>query len=97
MDKKFYFYILASKKNGTLYKGITSELVQRIWKHKTKYYEGFTNKYNVDKLVYYEVYENAEGAIKREKLVRYWKRQWKLDLINKFNPDWKDLYEEISK
>ena len=80
MDKKFYFYILASKKNGTLYKGITSELVQRIWKHKTKYYE---------------VYENAEGAIKREKLVRYWKRQWKLDLINEFNPDWKDLYNDI--
>lgn len=95
MDKQFYVYILASKRNGTLYIGITSGLVQRIWQHKNKMVEGFTQKYNVNKLVYYEVHPNAESAITREKQVKKWRRSWKIRLIEEKNPDWKDLYDDI--
>ena len=95
MQKLFYLYILTSKRNGTLYTGVTSNLVQRVWQHKNKLGEGFTKKYNVDKLVYYEVHESAESAITREKQVKAWKREWKLRLIGENNPDWVDLYNEI--
>ena len=95
MDKQFYVYILASKRNGTLYIGITSGLVQRIWQHKNKMVEGFTQKYNVNKLVYYEVHPNAESAITREKQMKKWRRSWKIRLIEEKNPDWKDLYDDI--
>ena len=95
MDKLYYVYILASKKNGTLYIGITSNLIRRIWEHKNKVVEGFTSKYNVDKLVYYEIFGDPENAIKREKRLKYYKRKWKIDLIEKSNPEWKDLYWEI--
>ena len=95
MQKLFYLYILASKPNGTLYTGVTSNLVQRVWQHKNKLGEGFTKKYNVDKLVYYEVHESAESAITREKQVKAWKREWKLRLIRENNPGWRDLYNEI--
>jgi len=88
-------YILASKRNGTLYIGITSGLVQRIWQHKNKMVEGFTQKYNVNKLVYYEVHPNAESAITREKQMKKWRRSWKIRLIEEKNPDWKDLYDDI--
>ena len=88
-------YILASKRNGTLYIGITSGLAQRIWQHKNKMVEGFTQKYNVNKLVYYEVHPNAESAITREKQVKKWRRSWKIRLIEEKNPDWKDLYDDI--
>jgi len=88
-------YILASKRNGTLYIGVTSDPVQRIWQHKNKMVGGFTKKYNVNKLVYYEVHLNAEGAIVREKQMKKWQRAWKIQLIEEKNPDWKDLYDDI--
>jgi putative endonuclease len=96
MEKDYYVYILASKRNGTLYIGITSDLIKRVWEHKNKVVEGFTQKYNVDKLVYYEQYQDAENAIRREKRLKKYSRKWKLDLIEKFNPNWKDLYDDIS-
>jgi putative endonuclease len=96
MEKDYYVYILASKRNGTLYIGITSDLIKRAWEHKNKVVEGFTQKYNVDKLVYYEQYKDAENAIRRGKRLKKYNRKWKLDLIEKFNPNWKDLYDDIS-
>lgn len=93
MDKQFC--ILASRKNGTFYIGVTSELAKRVWQHKNKQVDGFTKKYNVDKLVYYEIHENAESAIQREKQIKKWNRRWKLRIIEKANPAWRDLYEDI--
>ena len=95
MDKQFCVYILASQKNGTLYIGVTSELAKRIWQHKNKQADGFTKKYGVTKLVYYEVHENAEPAIQREKQIKKWNRKWKIELIEEKNPKWSDLYENI--
>ena len=95
MDKAYYIYILASKRNGTLYIGITSNLTKRVWEHKNKVIEGFTEKYNVNKLVYYEQYSDPENAIRREKRLKKYKRRWKLELIEKENPQWKDLYEDL--
>ena len=92
--KIFYVYILANDRNGTIYIGITSNLEKRIREHKTKVYEqSFTSKYEINKLVYYESTENAESAITREKQLKNWKRNWKIDLIEKVNPQWKDLSE----
>ena len=88
-------YILASKRNGTLYVGVTSNLVQRIWQHKNELVEGFTKRYSVRTLVWYEVHESMESAIAREKAIKEWKRAWKLELIEKGNPTWRDLYEEL--
>ena len=88
-------YILASQKNGTLYIGVTSDLVKRVWQHKNDLADGFTKKHSVHNLVWYEVHETMESAITREKSLKAWKRLWKLDLIEKTNPDWKDLYDEI--
>jgi putative endonuclease len=95
MAKQFYVYILASKPNGTLYTGVTSNLIQRVWQHKHDVIQGFTRKYNVKTLVYYEVHENAESAITREKKIKRWRRAWKLGLIENRNPEWRDLYEDI--
>jgi putative endonuclease len=95
MDKQFYVYILASKRNGTLYVGVTSDLTQRVWQHKSKLVGGFTKKYGVDKLVYYEVHREANSAITREKQIKKWRRAWKVRLIEEGNPDWKDLYGDI--
>jgi putative endonuclease len=95
MKKQFYVYILASKRNGTLYTGVTSDLTQRVWQHKHHMVEGFTKKYRVKKLVYYEVHDNAESAITREKQIKKWRRKWKLRLIEENNPQWTDLYDEI--
>ena len=95
MEKNFYVYILASKKNGTLYVGITNDLIKRVWQHKEKQVAGFTAKYNVNKLVYLEQFRDPENAIKREKRIKFYKRKWKINLIEKLNPDWKDLYKEI--
>jgi putative endonuclease len=86
-------YILASKRNGTLYIGVTQNLPRRVWEHKEKIVEGFTSKYNVNQLVYYEHFEDYWAAAKREQNIKEWKRRWKLELIEKINPDWKDLYE----
>jgi len=88
-------YILASKRNGTLYIGVTSDLVKRIWEHKNDMVEGFTKRYGVHHLVWYELHENMESAIQREKRLKDWKRAWKLELIESDNPDWKDLYSTI--
>jgi putative endonuclease len=95
--KQFYVYILSSKRNGTLYTGVTSNLVKRIYEHKNDLVEGFTKKYHVHCLVWYELHESAESAITREKQIKKWKRGWKLRLIEQKNPDWDDLYESICK
>ena len=95
MQKDFYVYILANKRNGTLYIGVTSDLIKRIWQHKTGLAQGFTKKYNVKRLVYYEQHGSIDAAIHREKRLKEWKRKWKLALIEKFNPSWEDLYEGI--
>ena len=93
MEKNFYVYILSSKRNGTLYVGVTSDLIKRVWEHKNKLVEGFTERYGVDKLVYYEQFQDAAYAIRREKRLKKYNRAWKIDLIEKVNPNWKDLYE----
>jgi len=95
MDKNYYVYILTSQKNGTLYVGVTSELVKRVWQHKNNVVEGFTQKHQVHQLVYYEQREDSYSAIQREKRLKEWKRQWKLDLIEGMNPEWRDLYNDI--
>lgn len=95
MDKKFYVYIVSSYLNKKIYIGVTSDLKKRIWEHKNKIIEGHTEKYNKNRLVYYEIFETAEEAIKREKQLKNWHREWKLNLITENNPDWTDLYEEI--
>ncbi len=88
-------YILASQPNGTLYIGVTSDLVQRVWQHKEGMVEGFTKRYRVHRLVWYEVHESMESAILREKTLKRWHRAWKIALIEKGNPTWKDLYHDI--
>jgi len=93
--KKPCLYLLASSKNGTLYVGVTSDIIKRIWEHKSDLVEGFTKKYGVHTLVWYEIHENMESAISREKTIKDWKRQWKLELIEKENPQWNDLYNSV--
>jgi putative endonuclease len=87
--------MLTSKRNGTLYVGVTSNLPQRVWQHKNDLVEGFTRRYGVHALVWYEVHETMENAIAREKIIKELKRQWKIDLIEAMNPEWRDLYEDI--
>ena len=87
--------MLASKPNGTLYIGVTSNLVKRIWEHKSNLVDGFTKKYNIHCLVWYELHDTIESAIMREKQLKKWNRQWKIRLINELNPDWKDIYPDI--
>ena len=93
--KDSYVYILASQKNGTLYVGLTSDLIRRVWQHKNKFVPGFTKKYNVTILVYYEIFNDINFAAAREKRLKEWHRQWKIELIQKNNPEWHDLYDEI--
>jgi len=88
-------YILASKRNGTLYTGVTSDLVKRVYEHKNGLADGFTKKYRVHHLVYFELHEDMNAAISREKQIKKWNRAWKLELIETNNPEWKDLYEDI--
>lgn len=88
-------YILASKRNGTLYVGVTSDLKKRVHQHKDNVLEGFTKKYGVHALVHYECGEDVEAALAREKQLKKWNRKWKLNLIEKDNPEWRDLYEEL--
>ncbi len=95
MKKQPAVYILASKRNGTLYVGTTSNLIQRVWQHKNDLTEGFTQKYQVHQLVYFEIHSSMEEAINREKRLKKWNRQWKIQLIEETNPDWKDLWEDI--
>ncbi len=93
--KQYFLYILASRRNGTLYIGVTGDLLRRIYEHRQNLVDGFTNKYHVHILVYYEVHSDIEEAITREKRIKKWNRKWKLRLIEEMNPEWKDLYTEI--
>ena len=95
--KHYYVYILTNKTNRVLYIGITNNLVRRVWEHKEKLVPGFTAKYNVTKLIYYEVFNSPEEAIAREKQLKGWLRRKKIELINRFNPEWRDLYYEIAR
>ena len=91
----YFVYILASKKNGTLYIGVTNDLIRRVYEHKNKLAKGFTEKYGLTKLVYYEHTESIEAAIVEEKRLKDWHRSWKIRLINKMNPAWDDLYDKL--
>jgi len=91
----FYVYCMASRRNGTLYLGVTNDLVRRVYQHKTKALPGFTSQYKVNQLVWYECYDDPINAIAREKELKKWRRAWKLELIEKMNPDWDDLYDGI--
>lgn len=95
MPKQPCVYILASKRNGTLYAGVTSNLIKRVWEHKNNQVDGFTKKYGVHTLVWYEAHETMMSAIAREKAIKEWKRKWKLELIESMNPDWKDLHQDL--
>ena len=90
-----YIYIMSNKPNGTIYIGVTSNLRKRVYEHKNSLVDSFTKKYNTKLLVYYEVYESIDEAIKREKQLKKWNRDWKIELIENFNDTWKDLYDEI--
>ena len=93
--KQFYIYILSSKRNGTLYIGVTSDIIKRIYEHKAKLRKGFTTKYNVTQLVYYEIWGTAHEAFSRETQMKAWKRKWKIDLIERNNLGWDDLYDKL--
>ena len=91
----YYVYIMASKRNGTLYIGVTNDLIRRVYEHKNNLVEGFTNKFRVHKFVYWEQSENVDSALQREKQLKKWNRQWKLALIEEHNASWQDLYEQL--
>lgn len=91
----YYVYILASKRNGTLYVGMTNDLISRVYQHKNNLADGFTKKYNIHMLVYYEITNDVLTAITREKQIKKWKRLWKINLIESINQNWEDLYEKI--
>ncbi|MFA6921507.1 MAG: GIY-YIG nuclease family protein [Gallionella sp.] len=95
MSKQPCVYLLARKRNGTLYVGVTSDLVRRVWERRTHVVDGLTKKYDVCILVWYEVHATMESAIGREKAIKEWQRAWKLKLIEQINPDWNDLYESL--
>ena len=96
MYKQPAVYILASKRNGTLYVGVTSDLVRRVWEHRNDVIKGFTSRYGVHRLVYFEICDDMEQAIHREKCIKKWDRAWKVDLIEKQNPTWRDLWEAVA-
>ena len=95
MERQPYVYLLASKRNGTLYTGVTSSLLKRVWEHKNNLVESFTSKYGVHTLVWYEVHDTMETAIQREKTIKNWKRAWKMKVIEEMNPEWRDLYPDL--
>jgi len=96
MEQTYFVYILASARNGTLYVGVTNDLARRIYEHKAKQVRGFTSRYNVHMLVWYETYGDVNEAIAREKQLKKWERRWKLELIETLNPSWRDLYFDLS-
>ncbi|MDR6662621.1 GIY-YIG nuclease family protein [Tardiphaga robiniae] len=91
----YWVYILASKPGGTLYVGVTNDLIRRIYEHREKLVPGFTKKYDVTRLVYFEQHDSITIAIQREKNIKHWSREWKIDLIRSMNPDWRDLWHDI--
>jgi len=93
----YYVYLLASRKHGTLYLGVTNDLVRRVYEHKMKAVPGFTSRYGVDRLVWFECHEDPTSAIEREKDIKKWRRDWKIRLIEESNPEWIDLYEGIAR
>ena len=93
----FYVYLLASKPYGTLYIGMTTDLARRVWEHKIKAVRGFTKQYGVDRLVWFETHDSAQAAKLRERQIKEWKRDWKINLIERDNPRWIDLYQSISR
>ena len=93
--KTYYVYILASKREGTLYIGITNDLIRRVYEHRNNQIDGFTRKYKIHRLVYYEQFDDSYNAIQREKRLKRWFRKWKIQLIESVNPDWHDLYEKL--
>lgn len=93
----YYLYIMASQRNGTLYVGVTSDLVRRVYEHRNGVVDGFTNRHAVKTLVFFEMHETIESAIQREKLLKRWRRKWKLDLIERDNPTWRDLWPDICR
>jgi len=95
-ETAFYVYLLASRKHGTLYLGVTRDLIRRVYEHKTAAAPGFTSRYGVKRLVWFEVYSDAISAISREKELKKWRRDWKIRLIEESNPDWLDLYEGVA-
>jgi putative endonuclease len=97
LDRSYAVYLLASRPRGTLYVGVTSDLVRRVWEHKQGLVEGFTKKYQVKSLVWFEQTESIEAAIAREKRIKKWNRAWKIELIEKTNPAWRDLFPEIAR
>jgi len=96
MPKRFWIYIMASKRNGTLYVGVTNDIARRAWEHREGLVTGFTRKYDVKMLVYYELFEDISAAIHRETRLKKWKREWKKNLIQKKNLEWEDLYDTLS-
>lgn len=97
MARQFYVYILASKLGGTLYTGVTNDLIRRVWEHRTGAVPGFTKRYNVKLLVYFEIHDGIDTALTREKQIKEWRRAWRIELIEKTNPYWHDLYDEIAQ
>jgi len=96
LTRTYAVYIMTSREDGPLYVGVTNWLGKRAWQHRTGAIEGFTKRYRLHRLVYYEMFEDIEAAIAREKRLKRWRRSWKIDLIRQFNPTWRDLYEEIA-
>ena len=97
MADAFHVYIMASDRNGTIYIGVTNDLARRVYQHREGRISGFTKRYKVNRLVHYELYDSVAAAIQREKSLKRWSRNWKLDLIEKENPQWRDLYEELNQ
>jgi putative endonuclease len=95
-ETRGYVYILANKPYGTLYIGVTSDLAKRVWEHKEHIVAGFTTKYDIGRLVWYECHDSLEAAITREKQVKEWRRDWKVNLIQEMNPEWRDLYDDFT-
>ncbi|TNE56640.1 MAG: GIY-YIG nuclease family protein [Alphaproteobacteria bacterium] len=95
--RQFYVYILTNRQYGTLYVGMTGNLARRIWEHKSKSVLGFTKTYGLDRLVYFEVSDTAQSAAQRERQIKRWNRAWKIQLIEKTNPEWIDLYDEVNR
>lgn len=93
----FYVYLLANRRQGTFYVGVTNSLARRVYEHREKIGSDFTRRYGVDQLVYYEVYEAPDDAIRREKRLKRWPRAWKIKTVEAFNPDWRDLYEDLNR